>query len=358
MSNLEIRPLEPSDALQVHDLLVQPEVARALGGTPFDSPDAFERSFRGTFGPGGNDRLGAFEGATLVGFAELARSPRVRLSHSAQLTLAVRPADRRRGIGTALIQRLLDAADRWMHLVRIEVEVLAQDAGAQAFLAEHDFSMEVRRAKAIVDRGALVDTIGLARIRPGFTQAEGALRPMPTPPPRRPRPRGPVVIRPVRLDDAPSMARFSQDPTVLAASSQVPTLGADYWRRRLEGGLSTSWSAVILVDDELAACGNIHSFDSPRRRHALTLGMSVLSPYQGMGLGERLLTTLLEAATSWLGAERVELMVLADNTRAVRLYEKHGFLHEGAVRFDIWRDGGYADSFVMGRLSPRALPAG
>lgn len=352
MPDLLIRPLEPGDAAAVHDLLHQPEIARALGGTPFDSPDVFEGAFRASFGSAGTDRLGAFEGGVLVGFGELARSPRVRLSHSAQLTFAVRPSERRRGIGSALLDALLDAADRWMQLVRIEAEVLASDDGARRFLELFGFEVEVRRASAILDLGALADTIGLARIRPGFVQAEGALRPMPAPAARR-APRGEIVVRPMRAEDVPGFVRFSQDPTVLAASSQVPTFGVDYWQKRMQAGGASTWSVVVLVDGELAGSGNVHGPESPRRRHAVTLGMGILSPYQGMGIGDRLLTTLLEASSTWLGAERVELTVLADNTRAVRLYEKHGFRHEGKARFEIWRDGGYADSFVMGRLYPR-----
>lgn len=101
------------------------------------------------------------------------------------------------------------------------------------------------------------------------------------------------------------------------------------------------------------ARGNIHSFDSPRRRHAVELGISVVAPYQGMGIGDRRMALLLDTAEGWLGAERVELTVLTGNARAIRLYEKLGFAREGVLRYDIRRDGGYADSLVMARLRPR-----
>jgi len=45
--------------------------------------------------------------------------------------------------------------------------------------------------------------------------------------------------------------------------------------------------------------------------------------------------------------------VIADNARAVSLYEKHGFEREGILRHEIWRDGGYADSLAMARLRSR-----
>lgn len=348
---LDIRPLEPDDARAVHDLVAHPAVARALGGTPLDPPHAHEQRFRASFAAGGPERLGAFEGGALVGLVEMSRGARARFSHVATLVLAVHPEHRRRGVGAALLGAALDAADRWMHLVRLEVEALAEDAPAQRLLERHGFVVEVRRRRALVVSGALADTVTMARIRPGFTQPEGALRPMPVPPPRR-GPRGEVVVRPTSPDDAARLARFSRDETILRASSQMPTMGVDYWRRRIEGWTS-SWSVVAVVEGEIAACGNLHASEVPRRRHALTLGLSVGAEHQGMGIGDRMMTVLLDAADTWLGAERVDLVVVADNARAVSLYEKHGFEREGLLRYEIWRDGGYADSLAMARLRSR-----
>jgi ribosomal protein S18 acetylase RimI-like enzyme len=65
-------------------------------------------------------------------------------------------------------------------------------------------------------------------------------------------------------------------------------------------------------------------------KHCGTLGMAVVDGYRGCGIGERLITQTLEAIRqSDLGIERVELTVWGSNTRAIGLYEKVGFAHEG-----------------------------
>ncbi len=358
MPDLELRPIEPADARAVHDLVTQPEVARAAGTTPFDTPHVFVQRFCESFEVPGVERLGAFRGQALVGLVEVMRGGRARLFHAAQLHLAVRGPERGRGTGTALLAAALDAADRWMGLVRIAVEILAEDGGALRFFERHGFVVEARCKCAIVVDGQLADTVLLGRIRPGFVQAEGALAPIPEPPPRRPPPPGPLVVRPMTPDDAPSFTRFSSDPSVLYASSQVPFLSVADWRKRVESGGENRYSMVALAGGVIVASGHLELFGSPRRRHVVSIGMSVLAGYQGMGIGDRLMTVLLETATVWLGAERVELMVLSDNLRAVRLYEKYGFSHEGALRHEIWRDGGYADSMVMARLYPRGARPG
>lgn len=350
MIALDIRPLEPTDARAAHELVSHPEVARGLGGTPFDPLHAYEQTFRE---PAGVERMGAFEHGKLVAFVEIAPGSRARVAHVARFALAVPPASLHGAAATALLAAALEAADRWMSLIRLELELPAGESALQALLEQHGFAVEVRRRAAIVLDGGLADSVALARIRPGFTQPDGVLQPMPPPPPRRPI-TGAVVVRPATPDDAPGIARFSRDPSVLWASTQIPSMGDDYWRRRIAAGAAAGvLSVVIEVGGEVAACGVVMPSDSPRSRHVVSLGMSVIAHFQGMGLGERLLLSLLETAERWLAAERVELLVLIDNTRAVRLYEKHGFEKEGLLRFEVWRDGGYADSFMMARQYPR-----
>jgi putative acetyltransferase len=49
---------------------------------------------------------------------------------------------------------------------------------------------------------------------------------------------------------------------------------------------------------------------------------------------------------------RVELSVASDNARAIRLYNKHGFVIEGEARYDIFSAGRYSSSTHMARLHP------
>jgi putative acetyltransferase len=98
--------------------------------------------------------------------------------------------------------------------------------------------------------------------------------------------------------------------------------------------------------------GGLHGFANPRLAHVYELGMVIGAASQGQGVGGVVLRGLLELADRWLGARRVGLAVYADNARAVRLYERHGFVHEGRLRCDRLRDGDYVDSLVMGRVRP------
>lgn len=81
-------------------------------------------------------------------------------------------------------------------------------------------------------------------------------------------------------------------------------------------------------------------------RHVGRLGMGMLPEVRGQGLGRRLADAAIAAARS-RGVERIELEVFAHNTRAIRLYERLGFVHEGVRRRARKIDGRYDDNVMM-----------
>jgi L-phenylalanine/L-methionine N-acetyltransferase len=92
---------------------------------------------------------------------------------------------------------------------------------------------------------------------------------------------------------------------------------------------------------------------SLRRMHVRGLGIAVAKDCQGQGIGDRLMTGLLDWADNWAGVLRIELTVFTDNARAIALYQRHDFVQEGIMRAYALRDGVYADTLAMARLHPK-----
>ena len=61
---------------------------------------------------------------------------------------------------------------------------------------------------------------------------------------------------------------------------------------------------------------------------------------------------MVDHAFSSLGLHRVALSVFAFNERAIRAYQRVGFVHEGRAREAIWRDGRWWDEIHMSVLEP------
>ncbi len=95
----------------------------------------------------------------------------------------------------------------------------------------------------------------------------------------------------------------------------------------------------------------IASFAPPspvdRARHRATLGICILKAFWGRGIATAMMQTLIDAAKQ-TALEQLELEVVADNERAIRLYERFGFAefarHPRKLKY---RDGRYADMVLM-----------
>ncbi|MEM9063072.1 MAG: GNAT family N-acetyltransferase [Pseudomonadota bacterium] len=109
--------------------------------------------------------------------------------------------------------------------------------------------------------------------------------------------------------------------------------------------------------DAIVGWCDIARLGADSRAHCGQLGMGLLPEWRGRGLGRRLVDEALALADA-LPFERVELDVVADNTAAIALYQRVGFLREGC-KIAAWRLGGVTqDLIVMGRRNPTLLDLG
>jgi putative acetyltransferase len=173
----------------------------------------------------------------------------------------------------------------------------------------------------------------------------------------------PVVVRRATLNDAGAYARVMGHPEVMPQLLQVPFTDEEQWRAKLGESLAPGKHDVILVAElqgEVVGNAGLHPVSAHlRRRHALHLGIAVLPSAQGQGVGSALMQAMCDYADQWAQALRMELTVFADNDRAIALYRKFGFVHEGTHRAYAMRAGRYVDTWSMARLHPNppSLPA-
>jgi ribosomal protein S18 acetylase RimI-like enzyme len=167
-----------------------------------------------------------------------------------------------------------------------------------------------------------------------------------------------IEIRPAIPDDASALIAhlkaLAHEPGInIPLAPDEVTLTVPEERERL-ASFEDNPRAMLLVatrGSELLGELTVRGISSRRAvEHVATLGMSVRADARGQGVG----SALLEAALEWAAEHaftRIELYVYARNARAIALYEKHGFVHEGRRKHFI-RDGEqFLDDLVMARVS-------
>lgn len=174
-----------------------------------------------------------------------------------------------------------------------------------------------------------------------------------------------VHVRRARVADAAAYARIMSHPEVLPQLLQLPFTDEEVWHARLTEMLAVAPGKADLplvaeLDGEVVGTAGLHPLvPAVRRRHAMGLGMGVAPAAQGRGVGSALMRAMCDYADDWAQVLRLELIVYADNERAIRLYQRFGFEVEGTHRAYALQAGRYVDALSMARLHPRPpmLPA-
>lgn len=86
---------------------------------------------------------------------------------------------------------------------------------------------------------------------------------------------------------------------------------------------------LALMDGKVVGMAGIEAVGSQEKvRHRAEFGISILRDYWGLGLGSAMTDACIRCARE-AGYAQLELTVVAENERAVALYQKHGFVECG-----------------------------
>ena len=156
-----IRAMEPTDLPDLTEAWTQPLAAAGTLGLPYRSLESFQkRHAAGT----PTAHLVAVIGGKAIGSASLHRADN-RRAHAAALGIAVHDAYAGRGAGTALMAGLVEMADDWLNIRRLELTVYADNARAIALYERFGFQREGLHRDYAWRAGAYVDAVAMARLR-------------------------------------------------------------------------------------------------------------------------------------------------------------------------------------------------
>jgi len=101
----------------------------------------------------------------VVGVIGLHTSSRPRVNHKAEVGMMVRDDWKGKGVGAALMQAVIELADKWLNLTRIELTVFTDNESAIALYRKFGFEIEGTLRKYAFRDGEFVDAFAMGRIK-------------------------------------------------------------------------------------------------------------------------------------------------------------------------------------------------
>jgi putative acetyltransferase len=164
MSEIQIRGAEPSDAEAIHEILSCPRVTANSMQLPWRSLEQ-RRNWINQHVASGNFLVAAVDGR-VVGNLGLDLAGASRRSHVASMGMSVHDDFQNRGVGSALMVAMIELADSWLGLRRIELEVYADNAAAIHLYEKFGFVIEGTARDYARRPGGFVDAHHMARLHP------------------------------------------------------------------------------------------------------------------------------------------------------------------------------------------------
>ena len=156
-----IRPISMEDAADMNRMRIMNGVKENILGIASERLSDTEAFIR-ALSP--NDHLLVAEvNGTVVGCAGLQASSKPRTRHTAGFGIMIHADHQRQGIGKALMTAILDIADNWLKLKRVELCVFVENEAAIALYRKMGFVVEGTKKYAAVRNGRYADEYLMAR---------------------------------------------------------------------------------------------------------------------------------------------------------------------------------------------------
>ncbi len=163
-----IRPVKEGDGYGINELRRMPGVFENILGIPSErvkrnedyilSMDSNVHSFVAVLGEQNKEEK-------IIGMAGLTVYSNPRMRHSGGIGIMIHKDFQNKGVGTKLMEALIDIADNWLMLLRVELCVFCDNERAIALYKKFGFEVEGIKKKASIRKGEYIDELMMARVK-------------------------------------------------------------------------------------------------------------------------------------------------------------------------------------------------
>jgi len=170
-----------------------------------------------------------------------------------------------------------------------------------------------------------------------------------------------IRLRAIEKDDLPSFVRWLNDPDVcqwLCMRYPLSLAEEEEWFAKMIKRPPAERPMAIEIQpdpkkDTWVFVGNCGFFDVSWENRSAEIGIHIgEKAYWDKGFGTKAMELILQFGFQSLNFHRIFLRVFENNQRAIRSYQKVGFIMEGRMRQAHYMNGKYVDVLLMSILQP------
>ena len=164
-----IRPIEIGDGKGINELRRMPGVFENILGIPSERVKRNE-DYIANLDPNQHQFVAVVKlpdsQEVIIGTAGLSVYANHRMRHSGSIGIMIHKDYQNSGVGSALLSKLIDVADNWLMLVRVELTVFVDNEKATHLYEKFGFEKEGLKRLAAIRNGKYENEYIMARINP------------------------------------------------------------------------------------------------------------------------------------------------------------------------------------------------
>lgn len=162
-----------------------------------------------------------------------------------------------------------------------------------------------------------------------------------------------IYLRPVEVEDAKFLSKGENDPIVRESLFLALPVSLTNEQEKVEQYIKSQDAIVIIIVEKKTnkPIGQTGFFRIDYISRAAIFYLAILDPaHWSKGYGTEATQLMVDYAFKTLNLNRIQLHVCAENTSAIKIYQRAGFIKEGILRQAMYRQGNFVDFWVMGIL--------
>lgn len=156
-----------------------------------------------------------------------------------------------------------------------------------------------------------------------------------------------VQLREIEEEDLEVIVAWRNDPEILKWLFSYLPLCMSKQRTWYKTYVEDDTQQIFAVEVGKKSVGTVGLSHIDYRNQRAELGILMDKNWQKKGIGREALNLLIEFAWNEMNLRKIKALVLKENEAAIKLYKSCGFVEEGVLKEEIYKNGEFKDVIVM-----------